>query len=61
VYKIGSLIKFDNGLGDIHLGVIVKIFGDYGGYVDIKWFTKKQLYLSDAVWDLDDKRLEIIG
>ena len=59
--RVGSLIKWDNGSGETHLGVVVKIYGNHGCYVDIKWSTKVNKHWASAVWDMQDKRLKVVS
>jgi len=62
LYRIGNLVKFDNGLGDIYLGVIVKLFGKYGNFVEIKWSEPMSVYLDERVWVMGgDKNLKVVG
>ena len=62
LYRIGNLVKFDNGLGDIYLGVIVTLFGKYGNFVEINWSTPMPGNLDERVWVMGgDKNLKVVG
>ena len=61
-YKVGNLVKFDNGLGDIFLGVVVKLFGKYGNFVEINWSAPMPANLDEGIWVMGgDKNLKVVG